>query len=72
MRGEDRSISETMTLPGPPRGWSEGVGGGISEAGEEGSGAASSELVSPSSPRREEDRDWDRDWDMVTVLCLQE
>ena len=55
MRGEERSISETMTLPGPPRGWSEGVGGGMRLAGEEGRGAASSELVSPSSPRRD---DW--------------
>ena len=45
--GEERSISETMTEPGPPLGWSEGVGGGImAEAGEEGRGAASSELVS--------------------------
>ena len=43
-----------MTLPGPPRGWSEGVGGGMRLAGEEGRGAASSELVSPSSPRRED------------------
>jgi len=49
LRGELRSISETMTLPGPPRGWSEGVGGGISDAGEEGRGAASSDEVSMSS-----------------------
>ena len=55
MRGEDRSISETMTLPGPPRGCSEGVGGGIKEAGDEGRGAASSEEVSMSSPLLE---DW--------------
>ena len=45
--GEERSISETITDPGPPLGCSEGVGGGImAEAGEEGRGAASSELVS--------------------------
>ena len=49
MRGEDRSISETMTLPGPPLGWSEGVGGGIKEAGDDGSGAANSDDVSMSS-----------------------
>ena len=42
-----------MTLPGPPRGWSEGVGGGMRLAGEEGRGAASSELVSPSSRRED-------------------
>ena len=38
-----------MTLPGPPLGWSEGVGGGIREAGDEGRGAASSDDVSMSS-----------------------
>ena len=42
-----------MTLPGPPRGWSEGVAGGMRLAGEEGRGAASSELVSPSSRRED-------------------
>ena len=48
--GEERSISDTRTEPGPPRGWSDGVGGGnMAEAGEEGRGAASSELVSMSS-----------------------
>ena len=50
MRGEERSISETRTEPGPPLGWSEGVGGGIkAEPGEEGRGAARSELMSRSS-----------------------